>query len=95
MTLRFNYPLITPSHNAYLSLSLPCTCPGQENATYSLHNIHMTKEWVLRLATHPKMLAPLKAILGPNLILLDSRFITKYPTPEDKDAFVAWHQDVR
>ena len=55
----------------------------------------MTKEWVLRLATHPNMLAPLKAILGPNLILLDSRFITKYPTPEDKDAFVAWHQDVR
>ncbi|KAK7099657.1 phytanoyl-CoA dioxygenase domain-containing protein 1-like [Littorina saxatilis] len=68
---------------------------GQDNATYSLHNTHMTTEWVLRLATHPKMLAPLKAILGPSLILLDSRFITKYPTPEEKNAFVAWHQDVR
>ena len=69
--------------------------PGQENATYSLHNVHMTKQWVLRLATHPKLLAPLQAVLGHDLLLLDSRFITKYPTPTEKDAFVAWHQDVR
>ncbi|KAH9508921.1 Phytanoyl-CoA dioxygenase domain-containing protein 1 [Bulinus truncatus] len=70
---------------------------GQDNATYSLHNKHLTDEWVLRLTTHPKMLSPLKAILGPNLILLDSRFICKYPVgkDEDKEAFVAWHQDVR
>lgn len=68
---------------------------GKENATYSMHNVHMTHEWVLKVATHPRMLAPIKAILGPNLIVLDSRFITKYPTPADKDAFVAWHQDVR
>ncbi|XP_076440685.1 phytanoyl-CoA dioxygenase domain-containing protein 1-like [Babylonia areolata] len=68
---------------------------GQEDATYSLHNVHMTKPWVLRLATHNSLLAPLQKILGPNLILLDSRFICKYPTPSNKDAFVAWHQDVR
>ncbi|KAL8590454.1 hypothetical protein ACOMHN_011667 [Nucella lapillus] len=68
---------------------------GQDNATYSMHNEHMTKPWVLRVATHPKMLAPLQAILGPNLFLLDSRFICKYPTPKTSEAFVAWHQDVR
>ncbi|CAG5118544.1 unnamed protein product [Candidula unifasciata] len=70
---------------------------GEENATYSLHNKHLTDDWVLRLATHPNMLRPLKAILGPNMILLDSRFICKYPVKEseDKEAFVAWHQDVR
>ncbi|RUS91356.1 hypothetical protein EGW08_000873 [Elysia chlorotica] len=62
-----------------------------------MHNLHVKEEWVLRLATHPKMLAPLKAILGPNMILLDSRFICKYPVGpgEDKEAFVAWHQDAR
>nr|KAI8749440.1 putative alpha-ketoglutarate-dependent hypophosphite dioxygenase [Biomphalaria glabrata] len=70
---------------------------GQENATYSLHNKHLTDEWVLRLTSHPNMLKPLKAVLGPNLILLDSRFICKYPVgkDEEKEAFVAWHQDVR
>uniref|UniRef100_A0A0B6Y972 Phytanoyl-CoA dioxygenase n=2 Tax=Arion vulgaris TaxID=1028688 RepID=A0A0B6Y972_9EUPU len=70
---------------------------GEENATYSLHNKHLTDEWVLRLTTHPNMLRPLKEILGPNLMLLDSRFICKYPVRdnEEKEAFVAWHQDVR
>ncbi|XP_012934653.2 probable alpha-ketoglutarate-dependent hypophosphite dioxygenase [Aplysia californica] len=70
---------------------------GKDNATYSLHNKHLTEEWVLRLTTHPNMLKPLKAILGNNLILLDSRFICKYPVgeEEDKEAYVAWHQDVR
>ncbi|XP_059166185.1 phytanoyl-CoA dioxygenase domain-containing protein 1-like [Physella acuta] len=70
---------------------------GEENATYSLHNKHLTDEWVLRLATHPNMLKPLKTLLGPNLFLLDSRFICKYPVSaaEEKEAFVAWHQDVR
>lgn len=70
---------------------------GEDKATYSMHNLHVKEEWVLRLATHPKMLEPLKAILGPNIILLDSRFICKYPVGpgEEKEAFVAWHQDAR
>ncbi|KAK3777607.1 hypothetical protein RRG08_021723 [Elysia crispata] len=69
----------------------------EEKATYSMHNLHVKEEWVLRLATHPNLLAPLKAILGPNMILLDSRFICKYPVgaEEEKEAFVAWHQDAR
>jgi hypothetical protein len=43
---------------------------------------------------------PVKDILGPNIILLDSRFICKYPVSEvqtenDEKAYVAWHQDMR
>ncbi|KAK6188455.1 hypothetical protein SNE40_004624 [Patella caerulea] len=73
---------------------------GKENAQYSLHNIHTKYPWVLKLSSHPRVLAPLQAILGNNLILLDSRFICKYPSQEfqedgSDEKFVAWHQDVR
>ncbi|XP_041354742.1 phytanoyl-CoA dioxygenase domain-containing protein 1-like [Gigantopelta aegis] len=73
---------------------------GKGNTQYSLHNIHVEYPWVLKVATHPKMLAPLQAILGQNLILLDSRFICKYtndevPVEEGVEPFVAWHQDIR
>ena len=69
---------------------------GKKEATYSLHNKHMTEEWIYRLATHGNVLGPLQTLLGNNLILLDSRFICKYPVSEvDKEGFVAWHQDQR
>ncbi|XP_046328874.1 phytanoyl-CoA dioxygenase domain-containing protein 1-like [Haliotis rufescens] len=73
---------------------------GKENAQYNLHNVHVEHPWVLKVATKPSVLKPLKEILGSNLILLDSRFICKYPNEEvpqkdGSEAFVAWHQDVR
>lgn len=76
------------------------TFSGKENAQYNLHNVHVENPWVLKVATKPSVLKPLKEILGPNLILLDSRFICKYPNEEvpqkdGSEAFVAWHQDVR
>uniref|UniRef100_A0A3Q1AM22 Phytanoyl-CoA dioxygenase domain-containing protein 1 n=1 Tax=Amphiprion ocellaris TaxID=80972 RepID=A0A3Q1AM22_AMPOC len=36
--------------------------------------------WVMGLTKHPCILEVVKAILGPDVILLDSRFICKYPT---------------
>ncbi|KAK3089674.1 hypothetical protein FSP39_005532 [Pinctada imbricata] len=72
---------------------------GKDNATYSLHNIHLENKWVLDTASHPNVLKPVTDILGPNVILLDSRFICKYPchveNTEEVQHFVAWHQDVR
>jgi len=60
----------------------------------------MTQQWVFQIATHSNILNPVKDILGPNIILLDSRFICKYPVSEvqtenDEKAYVAWHQDMR
>ena len=53
-----------------------------------------------KLASHPNVLRPLRALLGNDIILLDSRFICKYPEKENgrtdnAKQFVAWHQDVR
>uniref|UniRef100_A0AAZ3QAG9 Uncharacterized protein n=1 Tax=Oncorhynchus tshawytscha TaxID=74940 RepID=A0AAZ3QAG9_ONCTS len=42
---------------------------GEEYTQYSLHNVHLQYPWVMGLS-----------ILGSDVILLDSRFICKYPT---------------
>ncbi|KAE8584155.1 hypothetical protein XENTR_v10020848 [Xenopus tropicalis] len=73
---------------------------GKEYTQYNLHNIHMQYEWVMNLAAHPKLLDAITAVLGPNVILLDSRFICKYPSSDvphkDNTApYVAWHQDIK
>ncbi len=53
--------------------------PGEEYTQYSLHNVHLKYPWVRDLTRHPQILMVIKAILGPDVILLDSRFICKYP----------------
>ncbi|XP_071313955.1 L-threonyl-[L-threonyl-carrier protein] 4-chlorinase-like [Trachinotus anak] len=52
---------------------------GEEYTQYSLHNVHLQYPWVMGLTKHPRILQVIKAILGPDVILLDSRFICKYP----------------
>ncbi|XP_029297470.1 uncharacterized protein LOC115014617 [Cottoperca gobio] len=80
---------------------------GEEYTQYSLHNVHLQYSWVRGLTNHPQIMQVVKAILGPDVILLDSRFICKYPIlkpdiqeneeGENKPGlpFVAWHQDMR
>lgn len=62
------------------------------------------------LTKHPRVLEVVTAVLGPDVILLDSRFICKYPalkpaqegeskreegSGEERLPYVAWHQDMR
>jgi len=45
----------------------------------------------LELATHPRVLTVVKALIGPNVLLWNGTYIVKEPhTP----AFVSWHQDL-
>ncbi|XP_051505426.1 L-threonyl-[L-threonyl-carrier protein] 4-chlorinase-like [Myxocyprinus asiaticus] len=57
---------------------------GEEYTSYSLHNVHMEYDWVMGLAKHPRLLELVTAVLGPDVILLDSRFICKYPVQPAK-----------
>ncbi|XP_068182403.1 probable alpha-ketoglutarate-dependent hypophosphite dioxygenase [Antennarius striatus] len=75
---------------------------GKDYTQYSLHNVHLLYSWVKDLTTHPQILQVVKTILGPDVILLDSRFICKYPTLKPNGntgetglPYVAWHQDMR
>ncbi|XP_076018915.1 putative alpha-ketoglutarate-dependent hypophosphite dioxygenase [Genypterus blacodes] len=80
---------------------------GEDYTQYSLHNVHLQYQWVMGLTKHPRILQVLQDVLGPDVILLDSRFICKYPIPanlkedgEEEEGssslpYVAWHQDMR
>ncbi|XP_034546232.1 probable alpha-ketoglutarate-dependent hypophosphite dioxygenase [Notolabrus celidotus] len=52
---------------------------GEEYTSYSLHNVHLKYPWVRNLTRHPQILRVVQAVLGQDVILLDSRFICKYP----------------
>ena len=82
---------------------------GKEYTQYSLHNVHLQYQWVMALAENPRLLEAIKAVVGPDVLLLDSRFICKYPisgggpatdqaegtAPDAQLPYVAWHQDMR
>ena len=55
--------------------------------------------WVLDICKHERVLQAAKKILGPNIVLLSTCLITKYPTVNEKREnfngdFVGWHQDL-
>ena len=53
--------------------------------------VHTILRSPLELATHPRVLALVKALIGPNVLLWNATYIVKEPrTP----AFVSWHQDL-
>ncbi|XP_061582210.1 L-threonyl-[L-threonyl-carrier protein] 4-chlorinase [Cololabis saira] len=52
---------------------------GKEYTQYSLHNVHLQYPWVMNLTKHSSVLRVVQAVLGPDVILLDTRFICKYP----------------
>ncbi len=64
---------------------------GRETASNSLTDYHFKESFIWELATHPKVLDCMEALIGPDIALLASHFFCKYGQQEK---FVAWHQDV-
>lgn len=67
---------------------------GKEKAQVGLVDHHFEEEFIWQLATHPRILDAVEALIGPNIHLLATHFFNKYGEGEDASAFVAWHQDV-
>ena len=67
---------------------------GRDTAEVRILDRHFDVEPVWRLATHPRVLDTVEAVLGPDVMLLASNFFCKYPADERGERFVAWHQDV-
>ena len=65
---------------------------GREKSQSGLFDRHLDTQFIWEIATHPKILDAVTAIIGPNVFLLATHFFCKYG-PEEK--FVAWHQDLR
>ncbi|MCB0063106.1 MAG: phytanoyl-CoA dioxygenase family protein [Caldilineaceae bacterium] len=67
---------------------------GRAKAQIGLIDYHFAEEFIWELATHPRILDAVEAIVGPNFHLLATHFFNKYGEGEQAEAFVAWHQDV-
>ena len=53
--------------------------------------VHTVMTSPFALATHPRILDIVEALIGPNILLYDVEYIIKEPrTP----TFVSWHQDL-
>ena len=66
----------------------------KETAQIGLVDHHFSQEFIWELATHPRILDAVEAVIGPNFHLLATHFFNKQGEGPDTDAFVAWHQDV-
>jgi ectoine hydroxylase-related dioxygenase (phytanoyl-CoA dioxygenase family) len=64
---------------------------GREKTRIGLIDRHFDQPFLWELATHPKILDCVEALIGPNILLLATHFFCKYGQEEK---FVAWHQDV-
>ena len=64
---------------------------GKEICEIGLIDWHFDHQFIWDLATHPKIVDVIEALIGPDVMLLATHFFCKYG-PRDK--FVAWHQDV-
>ena len=64
---------------------------GREKCVVGLLDPHMNERFAWKLSTHEKILGCVEQLIGPDILLLSSRFFCKYG-PSEK--FVAWHQDV-
>lgn len=65
---------------------------GKQASQVGLTNLHKQNPRIWELVSHPRVLAAVSEILGPNLLLLGSHFFCKYP--DIAESYVSWHQDV-
>lgn len=55
-----------------------------------LHNRHFDNDFIWNIATNKKLLDVVEEIIGPNILLIGSRFVCKW---ENQRNFSPWHQD--
>lgn len=57
-----------------------------------LNHTHVIFRFAHRIATHPRVLDAVEAILGPDILIWGSTFFIK---PAHSESYVSWHQDLR
>ncbi len=67
---------------------------GREKCQTGLQSRHFEEKFIWEIASNPKILDCIEALMGFNILLLASHFFCKYGNGETATKFVAWHQDV-
>ncbi len=65
---------------------------GKEHCEIGLQGRHVDQRFIWEMASHPKILDCIEALMGPDIMVLSTHCFCKYPQTTQK--FVAWHQDV-
>jgi ectoine hydroxylase-related dioxygenase (phytanoyl-CoA dioxygenase family) len=61
-----------------------------ENGMHTPHSVHLEQEFAAEIVRWPALLDCVEALIGPEIVLLGSRFFVKWPGDAST---VAWHQD--
>src|SRR5262249_59349251 len=67
---------------------------GRETAEVRILDRHLDVEFVWQLASHPRVLDPVEAVLGPDVLPLASNFFFQYPAEERWERVRALHPDL-
>lgn len=83
-------PLLSAYHEYERSLARRMkTVPARDQYLF-LAETHAYLPWAYELVSQPRALDAIESILGPNLLVWDTRWFTKRPRDS---AYVSWHQD--
>ena len=64
---------------------------GEEHCEFKLLDPHFTERFAWDIATIPKTLDCIEALIGPDILLMATHFFCKYGPRRE---YVGWHQDV-
>ena len=77
---------------AYAAMQKLAEYEADNGSTDALHmKSHIYFAWLWKIARNPIVLDAIRAIMGPDVLVLASRLWSKLPADEK---FVSWHQDV-
>jgi len=66
---------------------------GTEKCQVGLKDLHFTERFIWDMVTDHRVLEAMRAVMGPDILLLATHFFCKFPEADPK-TYVAWHQDV-
>ena len=75
-------------YRSQISERLRTLPPRQQYHVYS--ETHTFLRWVHELAAHPRVLDAVEGVLGPDLLIWNTRWFAKLP---GEKMYIAWHQD--
>ena len=83
-------PILDAQEANYYRNCVGKACQAFGNNVTRFDGAHFFFEWAWALATHSRMLDSLERLLGPDILLKNTRFFCKWG---NTTSFVGWHQD--
>jgi non-heme Fe2+,alpha-ketoglutarate-dependent halogenase len=88
--VRFPIPVLDEPQVAHARAQLDRIAAWQGGVLKRFDRAHLFFRWAWDLVTHPRVLAPVKEILGDDVVVWGTLVLSK---PPHDPGFVAWHQD--